>query len=219
MKKNLGYFVLLALACAAHAQVKVNFTLNTTDASGAPLMQSRYYWVYRPAGLSTSAPVPMLLNMESTANGTPLNAFNTKANQMGFVVVSCSFSGNSTGTPGTVWINDNPRIVGWEDYDYVDAVIAAVRASDNCNDVFITGVSKGGHMSYAYACERPAMLKAAAPMAEFMQLLTNLPSAPVPVIIFQGTADANVPYTMVKDSCDAWLAFNGAAGRDAGDDV
>ena len=44
-------------------------------------------------------------------------------------------------------------------------------------------------MSFAYACECPSMIKAAGPLDEFMGLTSNLPSAPVPMIVFQGTAD------------------------------
>ncbi len=210
MKTIFTFLSLVLLASAAHAQaVKVNFTLNTTDAYGAPLVEARYYWVYRPAGLSKSTPVPMILVFESTANQTPQGFLNTKASQRGFVVVSCSFSGNSTGTPGTVWNNDNPRITGWEDYDYTTAVINLVKASDNCNDVFLTGISKGGHQSFAYACEQPSMIKAAGPMDEFMGLTSNFPQAPVPMIVFEGTLDTNVPYTMVKDTVDAWRTANG----------
>ncbi len=192
-------------ACAATA-VKVNFTLSTTDKNGNPITQNRYYYLYRPDGLSTASPVPMILVMEASPNSGAATMLNAKAAQAGFVVVSCSFSGNSTGTPGTVWVNDNPRIVGYEDYDYTTEVINRVRASDNCNDAFIIGISKGGHQSFAVACERPQMIRAAGPLNEFMSLTANIPSAPVPMIVFHGTADSNVPYVMVKDSVDAWLA-------------
>jgi hypothetical protein len=138
--------------------------------------------------------------------------FHRKADQAGFIVVSCSFSGNSTGTPGTVWTNDDPRIQGPEDYDYVNEVINRVRASDNGGDAFVAGLSKGGHMSLAYACERPSTIKAAASLDEFMGLTANRPSAPVPIIMFQGTLDSNVPYTMVKDTADTWRAVNGLSG-------
>lgn len=198
---------LAGFSCAASA-VKVNFTLQTTDRYGQPISQSRYYYVYRPDGLSTAVPVPMILVMEASPNSGAATMLNAKAAQAGFVVVSCSFSGNSTGTPGTVWINDNPRIVGFEDYDYTTEVINRVRASDNCNDAFIVGISKGGHTSFAYACECPTMIKAAGPLDEFMNLTANIPSAPVPMIVFQGTKDTNVPYVMAKDSVDAWLAAN-----------
>src|SRR5204863_8244269 len=121
-------------------------------------------------GFPMTAPLPMVVVMEAGPDGGADGAINTKANQMGFVVVTCEFSGNSTGTPGTVWVNDDPRIVGWEDYDYVDQVIAQVRASDNCNDAFVTGISKGGHMTCAYACERPPTRKVTGPTDEFLNL-------------------------------------------------
>ena len=75
-----------------------------------------------------------------------------------------------------VWNNDDPRITGWEDMDYTTEVINRVKQSDNCNDAFICGLSKGGHMAYAYACERPATLKAACSVDEFMGLTSNIPS-------------------------------------------
>jgi hypothetical protein len=93
--------------------------------------------------------------------------------------------------------------------DYATAVIDRVTLSDNCNDAFICGLSKGGHMAYAYACERPDKLKAACSVDEFMGLTSNIPTAPVPIIAFHGTADSNVPYTMGKDSADAWRTING----------
>jgi poly(3-hydroxybutyrate) depolymerase len=190
----------------AASDIRVNFTLNTTDAYGAPIQQNRYYYVYRPGNLPKSTPVPMVLVMEASPNGGPAGFFHRKADQAGFVVVSCSFSGNSTGTPGTVWTSDNPRIVGFEDIDYITEVINRVMASENSSDAFITGLSKGGHISLAYACERPSMLKAASSVDEFMQLTANIPSAPLPVIVFEGTADTNVSYTMVKDTVDTWRA-------------
>ncbi len=203
---------LLSVNLLAATAVKVSFTLNTTDKYGSPLAQNRYYYVYRPDGLSAASPVPMILVMEASPSSGAASMLNAKAAQAGFVVVSCSFSGNSTGTPGTVWVNDNPRIAGFEDYDYTTEVIRRVRASDNCDDAFITGISKGGHQSFAYACECPSMIKAAGPLDEFMSLTANIPSAPVPMIVLQGTADANVPYVMVKDSVDAWLAADDLLG-------
>jgi poly(3-hydroxybutyrate) depolymerase len=204
----LSFFALARPGFAA-ADVRVDFTLNTTDPYGFPLQQRRYYYIYRPDNLPKTAPVPMVLVMEASPASGPAAFFHRQAEQAGFVVVSCSFSGNSTGTPGTGWNADNPRISGFEDYDYITEVINRVRASDNCNDAFITGISKGGHISLAYACERPDMINAAGPVDEFMGLTSNIPSAPVPMIVFQGTLDTNVPYTMVRDTVDAWRAVNG----------
>ncbi len=59
-----------------------------------------------------------------TMNGVPATYFHRKADEAGFVVVSCSFSGNSTGTPGRGWINGNPRIGGFEDMDYTIEILS-----------------------------------------------------------------------------------------------
>jgi len=197
----LGILVALVAESLAANTDKVSFVLNTTDANGAPITENRYYYVYRPDNLPMTTPRPVILIMEAGSS-----ILNTKAGQVGFVVVSCSFSGNSTGAPGRGWNAGNPRVTGFEDYDYVTEVINRVKASDHCNDAFITGISKGGHMAFAYACERPSMIKAAGPMDEFMGLTSNITTAPVPMIVFQGTADNSVPYAMVKDSVDAWRA-------------
>ena len=196
-------------AAFAATDVRVDFTLNTTDAYGGPLTESRYYFVYRPDNLSKTIFVPMILVMEASPGGGAATFFHRKADQAGFVVVSCAIPGNSVGDS---WNNDNPRSSGFEDYDYITAVIDRVKQSDNCNDAFICGLSKGGHTAYAYACERPATIKAACSVDEFMGLTSNIPSAPVPIIAFQGTADPNVPYGMAKDSVDAWRAMDGLTG-------
>ena len=206
---RLLWFLFFAGLSFAATDLRVDFALNTTDPYGVPLQQHRYYYVYRPDNLPLVTPVPMILVMEASPNSGPATFFHREANQAGFVVVSCSFSGNSTGAPGTQWNADSPRITGFEDYDYISEVIRRVSASENSTDAFVTGISKGGHMTMAYACERPSTIRAAGPLDEFMGLTSNLPTAPVPIIVFEGTLDTNVPYTMVKDTVDAWRAVDG----------
>jgi len=192
-------------AAATGQDKQYGFTLQTKDAAGQPLQQKRIYWVYRPAGLSRAKAAPLIVFL---GGGAP-TMFHRKADEAGFLVVSCSFAGNSTGTPATVWLNDDPRVCGAEDYDYITEVIQRVRATENGGDAFTVGLSKNGHMSLAYACERPDMIRAAASIDEFMSLVTNRPQTPVPVLFFQGTADAAVSYNLVKNSVDAWRAVNG----------
>ncbi len=205
----------LLAVLAAHAfaatDVRMDFMLDTTDLYGNPVQQHRYYYVYRPDGLANAKPVPMVLVPEASPASGPATFFRDTARSAGFIIVSCSFSGNSSGTPGTVWTADDPRLAGYEDYDYLDEVIRRVRVAENASDAFITGISKAGHMTEAYACERPRNIRAAGPLDEFMQR-ENLPSAPVPLIMFQGTLDTNVPYTMAKDTLDVWRAVNGVLG-------
>jgi poly(3-hydroxybutyrate) depolymerase len=208
-------FRVLALACVAMAggafaatDVRVDFTLATTDDTHAPITQARTYYVYRPDGLSRATPVPMVLHMAAGA-GDIASFLHRKADQAGFLVVSCEFTGNSDGGS---WVNDNPRIAGFEDYDYISTVITRVAAAENAHDAFICGLSKGGHTAYAFACERPSYIRAACSTDEFMGLTANIPSAPVPILVMHGTLDTNVPYTMGKDSADAWRAMDSVMG-------
>ena len=207
--------IVIAAECFAATDVQVKFTLNTTDPYGAPIQEQRYYYLYRPDNLPRTNVLPMVLFMEDGPNSGPASSFHHIADQSGFLLVSCSFSGNSSGTPGSGWNADNPLITGFEDIDYISQAITMVRASDNANDAFIAGLSKGGHISLAYACVRPSMLRAAASLDEFMGLTSNIPSAPLPVILFQGTLDANVPFTMVKDTVDAWRATDSLSNATA----
>jgi dienelactone hydrolase len=140
--------------------------------------------------------------------GSP-GLFHRKADQAGFVVVGASSSGNSTGNPSKGWLAGDPRVSGFEDIDYIAEVIRRVKASENCNDAFTVGLSAGGHMSLAYACARPGTIKAACSLDEFMGLTTNIPSAPLPIIMFHGTSDGAVPYTMAKDTIDRWREVDG----------
>ena len=83
--------ILLLLSCLAATgntfaatEVRVDFTLNTTAANGAPLQQNRYYYLYRPDNLPKTTPVPVILVMEAAV---PTGYFHRKADQAGFVEV------------------------------------------------------------------------------------------------------------------------------------
>lgn len=203
--------LLLALVAALRAatDVRVAFTLDTTDVDGTALRENRYYFVYRPDNLPRTTPVPMVLVMEAAPGSNGATFFRRKADQAGFVIVSCAIVGN---TLATGWNSDNPRVTGFEDYDYISTVISRVASAENCVDAFICGLSKGGHISYAYACERPATIRAACSVDEFMGLTSNIPVAPIPILAIHGTNDTSVPYTMGKDSLDAWRAMDGVMG-------
>src|SRR5450756_40510 len=85
-----------------------------SDVYKRQVTQSRSYWIYRPDNLSRTNSVPMILYMEAGGDA-PMTFAHRLADQAGFVLVSCTFQGNSF---GTVWNSDNPRISGFEDMDY-----------------------------------------------------------------------------------------------------
>jgi poly(3-hydroxybutyrate) depolymerase len=192
-----GLLLLAAGDCGAATDVKVGFTLRTTDASGSPVTQQRSYFVYRPDNLPKDTPAAMVLNM----GNKPATWLHDAADKFGFVVVSCQINGHTT-----------PSRDGFDDIDYATAVIDRVGKDENCSDAFMCGLSKGGHMTAAYACEQPKKLRAAAILDEFMGLTTNIPKGPVPIIAFHCIGDTVVPYTKVKDTVDAWRAENGLLG-------
>jgi poly(3-hydroxybutyrate) depolymerase len=197
----------------AATDVRVDFTLHTTDENGGPLTESRYYYIYRPDGLSKATPVPVVLFMTAElGNAGPVGYFHRQAGQAGFISVTCTAGGKANGDPSAGWDNQNPRTTGWDDIDYISEVISRVKQSDNCNDAFVCGFSKGGHMAYAYACERPGTVKAVGSVDEFMQLEANIPSAPLPAIALHGTADNAVSFTMGRDTLEAWRTLDGLLG-------
>jgi poly(3-hydroxybutyrate) depolymerase len=203
---SLAFLLVLGSSAQAATDVKVDFTLTTTDDEGEAITQNRFYYVYRPDKLPKDKPAPMVLVMECRGGDLPAKFFHRKADEAGFVLVSCAIAGNSTGN--RVWVNGDPKEGGYEDIDYTTAVIDRVAAAENCKDAFLCGVSKGGHMTCCYACERPSKIRAAADLDEFMGLTTNIPTGPVPMIFFHGTRDGAVPYAMVKDTMHAWRATN-----------
>src|ERR1035438_9886359 len=92
--RTMLWLSVLALAAdgIAATDVKVNFTLNTTDAYGVPIQEQRYYYLYRPDNLPRTNPLPMVLFMEDTPASPPASSFHRIADQAGFLMISCSFS-------------------------------------------------------------------------------------------------------------------------------
>ena len=119
------YLAILAGSAFAASEVRYSFILHTADADGAPIQQTRSYVVYRPDDLPKTAAVPLVVVLDgSTSN------FQRQADHYKFVVAGCNFAGNSTGNPASSWNNDNPRIAGWEDFDYLDELTQIRRSSE-----------------------------------------------------------------------------------------
>jgi poly(3-hydroxybutyrate) depolymerase len=194
---SVALLLVLAARVSAAGDVKVDFALRTTDAAGKAVTQNRSYYVYRPDKLPKDRSAPMVLVM---SNG-PATFFRRKADEAGFVLVSCVILGHTS-----------PKEKGFDDIDYTTTVMDRVAEAENCKDAFVCGLSMGGHMACAYACERPTRIRAAADLDEFMGLTTNIPTAPVPMLFIHGTKDEAVPYAKVKDTVDAWRATNGLMG-------
>jgi polyhydroxybutyrate depolymerase len=101
--------------------------------------------------------------------------------------------------------NDGRGIDSWrahaDDIDDVGFLVALIEQlasqySIAPGQIFATGISNGGQMSYRLACEQSGILQAIAPVAASMAVdLDCAPDAPVSVLVINGTQDPLVPYT------------------------
>lgn len=87
------------------------------------------------------------------------------------------------------------NLVGSDDVGYLDAVAQAVASRPDVDDaqMFLTGFSNGGIMTYALACARPGLFAAIAPMAG-SNLGACFPDAPISVLHHHSDPDNVVPY-------------------------
>ena len=158
--------------------------------------RNRTFRLYRPAKLSLSAPVPLVVMLHG-ALGSGRQAetgygWNTAADRHGFVVAypdglhrSWAVSADCCGPPA----ND-----GVDDVAFIGATVAAVSAKlpVDPDRIYTTGISNGGMLAYRLACETTTF---AAIGVVAGKLLGQCPSpAPISVIHIHGTADDVVPY-------------------------
>jgi len=124
---------------------------------------------------------------------------------------------------------------GIDDLGFVAGVIEQAQANLNVdpNRIYMVGYSNGGMLAYLFASEKPETLAAVAIMASTIGSKSSPsepekriiePKIPVPMIIFHGREDENIPYeggqkigkegryyTPVSESVDFWANNNGCA--------
>jgi polyhydroxybutyrate depolymerase len=83
-----------------------------------------------------------------------------------------------------------------DDVGFMRALIADISSKYSVDPVrvYVAGFSNGAMMAYRLACEAPDLFAAAAPVAGILYLDACEPSRPMPLVIFHGTKDENVPY-------------------------
>ncbi|GIG89267.1 hypothetical protein Pen02_42030 [Plantactinospora endophytica] len=158
--------------------------------------RERTYRLYRPATLSLSAPVPLVVMLHGAlGNGRQAETaygWNSAADRYGFLVAypdglrrSWAVSSDCCGPPARD---------GIDDVAFVSATVAAISAALPVDParVYAAGMSNGGMLAYQLAC-RTTVFAAIGVVAG--TLLGQCPSpAPISVIHVHGTADDVVPY-------------------------
>lgn len=179
----------------------------------------RTYILYVPAAYSASNSVPLVLNFHGyTSNSTAqmfYGDFRPIADTANFIVVH---------PMGTLDGNNQPYWnSGWggtvDDIGFTAALIDSLSAQYNINQnqIYSTGMSNGGFMSYTLACSLSNRIAAIASVTGTMnanQSLSCNPQHPMPVMEIHGTADGTVPYngaagmSSISNTLNYWTTFN-----------
>jgi polyhydroxybutyrate depolymerase len=112
-----------------------------------------------------------------------------------------------------------------DDVAFISALIDHLAQSYRIQNVFATGISNGGFMTFRLACELPDKITAFAAVAATMPADgVWKPRRPVPILVLNGTADRIVPYSggqvmggrgailSTETTMALWAANNGCSG-------
>lgn len=184
----------------------------TIDVDGT----SRSYDLFVPASYDPTALAPLVLNFHGLL-GLPqqqasFSQFNLAANEHDMLVAYPEGLGQSFNAGvccGTASAS------GVDDVGFARAIVQDVGAK-MCVDpkrVYATGMSNGGHMAHRLACEAADVFAATASVAGVLSLAGPcVPSRPISMVQFHGTADTIVGYESfpsVVPMMEAWAARNG----------
>jgi polyhydroxybutyrate depolymerase len=174
----------------------------------------RTYLLYVPPKSDIEKKIPLIVvlhgatgDAQSMVDWDALN-LNEKADQHNFAVVYPDGTGdienrslywNAAHCCGTAFTNQI------DDIGFIRTLIETLIDELNLDSeqVFVTGFSNGGMMAYRLAAEMPDLVAAAAPVAgtiggkstadSDIDIIPD-PAAPVPIIVFHGALDLEVPY-------------------------
>jgi len=163
---------------------------------------TRVYYVYTPKSYSAETKVPVVFVLhpltKDAAWAEHTMGWDQCADKNGFLVVY----GQSSSDIG-IWnagLSDAERASGADDVGYLEAVMDAVESAYavDMSRVYMVGFSAGGIMTAKMGATVPKSLTAIATVAGitgFADKDVLVPTAPLSIITFRGTADRVAPYT------------------------
>ena len=153
--------------------------------------------VHVPASADLDQPTPVVFNFHGYLNTPELqqtfSGMTPKSDEAGFIVVypnGTETSWNAGDCCG------NAAAKNVDDVGFVRALVAELQAQV-CIDpkrIYATGMSNGGFMTHRLACEAADLFAAFAPVSAVNGMDDCKPSRPVPLLMFNGTADVLVIY-------------------------
>ena len=157
--------------------------------------------VHVPPSYDGTKRTPLLLNWHGFgSNAIQQQIFagaNPTSDEQGFIIVYPESPDRSwaAGTCCSMFL-DGGGMPDRDDVGFARALVAEISklACIDSKRIYSTGMSNGGFMSHRLACEAADLFAAIAPVAGKMGLASCMPSRPVPVIHFHGTADTTILY-------------------------
>ncbi len=203
LKKALLYVLLLALGlplALAALVVGIFKLVNRTNGTLISSGERRRYLLYVPESYMPGEPTPLVISFhgfaEWPAHQRDISHWNDLADEYGFIVVypmgtRFPLRWRTHGAPDTE--ADRKRDVTFIS-DLIDAVSA--RYSIDPDRIYANGLSNGGGMTLALACDLAERIAAFGSVSGAYLLPWDecTPSRPVPGIVFHGTADRIVPF-------------------------
>ncbi|MDA7578360.1 hypothetical protein N8692_02630 [Flavobacteriales bacterium] len=172
----------------------------------------RNFITYIPSIYNSSQPTPLIFNlhgMTSTAwQQMWYGDFRDIADTANFIIVHPQGLLDNTGV--THWNLGQSNI---DDIGFLNSLYSYIVSNYNINldQVYSTGMSNGGYMSYYLACNMSDKIAAIASVTGAMGSLTQLncnPNHPIPVMEIHGTADFNVPFNDIINGIEYWIDYN-----------
>ncbi len=177
----------------------------------------RHYLLHIPTGLLTGAPLVVMLHgysddANSLRDDTHMNAV---ADRHAFAVVYPRGSRDHRGARfwnvGYAFHQDVETV---DDVAMLTALVTWLQTTYGFDPArtYVAGMSNGADMAYLLACRRPDVFAAAAPVAGTLMIVNDdvcTAGAPVPILAFNGTADATTRYAGDLANHDGWGAYLG----------
>jgi len=157
--------------------------------------------------------LPLVFVLHGYTSQAPIirqySGFDQIADQENFIVVYVQGITDSFGNTG--WnVNVVASFLGVDDVGFFKALIKYFKASYNIdsNNIFSSGMSLGGFMSYRLACELDEINSIGSVTGSMAGYYQCNPPKKSSIIHFHGTADRTVPYDGVEWSLSARDAHN-----------
>ncbi len=178
--------------------------------------KDRRYFLHIPENLPQHAPLLIVMHgyTGSAGNIMDYSGLNQVADDNGFVVAYPQGlrdeAGNRFFNVGYDFHSGEDAAV--DDIGFIRALVASLQETYRLSDknVFATGMSNGGDMSYMLACQASDVFKAIAPVAGMiLQSIyeTCSPENPMPVFEIHGTQDYVTYWEGDMDNEDGWGAY------------